>query len=129
MCSLVVSYFRCCKSQLFRDFYNMNFVQVTNLVHDKQSSVLFQQQRGILHNPRMCNNFNVPMNLYLRDKGDRWRCNIRGCRSEVGLRKDTWLANSNLSYQKVVLFMYAWSKEMASIEYCKHEGYWSFVCR
>lgn len=99
----------------------MNFVQVTNLVHDKQSSVLFLQQRGILHNPRMCNNCNVPMNLYLRDKGDRWRCNLRGCRSEVGLRKDTWLANSNLSYRKVVLFMYAWSKEMASIEYCKRE--------
>ena len=67
----------------------MNFVQLSDLVHDKQSSVLFLKQRGILHNPRMCGNCNARMHLSLRDKGgDRWRCHIRGCRSEFGLRKD-----------------------------------------
>ena len=99
----------------------MNFLQVSNLVHDKDSAVLFLQQRGVLHNPRICVNCNAPMNLYLRARGDRWRCNIRGCRSEVGLRKDTWLENSNLPYQKVVLFLYAWSRELSSIDYCKRE--------
>ena len=61
------------------------------------------------------------MTLSLRDKGDRWRCSVRGCRREVGLRKDTWLQNSNLPYRTVVLFMYAWSKELTSMDYCKHE--------
>ena len=61
------------------------------------------------------------MHLSLRDKGDRWRCHIRGCRSEFGLRKDTWLASSHVPYQKIVLFIYAWSREMASIRYCEHE--------
>ena len=61
------------------------------------------------------------MTLSLRDKGDRWRCSARGCCREVGLRKDTWLENWNLSYRSVVLFIYAWSKELTSMEYCKHE--------
>ena len=98
----------------------MNFIQITQIA-GKASSVLFLQQRGILHNPRLCNNCALPMTLDLRDKGDRWRCSRRGCRLEVGLKKDTWLANSHLSYRKVVLFLYAWSREQTSIEYCQHE--------
>ena len=94
----------------------MNFLQLSGLVHDKQSSVQFLQQRGILHNPRICRNCNAPMHLSLRDRGgDRWRCHIRGCRSDNGLRKDTWLAGSHVPYRTVVLFIYAWSRETASI--------------
>ena len=58
------------------------------------------------------------MTMELRDKGDRWRCFVRGCRTaenEFGLRKYTWLDGSH------VLFIYCWSKEMMSIEFCKTE--------
>ena len=61
------------------------------------------------------------MALYLREKGDRWRCALRGCRTEVGLRKDTWIDNANLPFRKVVLFIYCWSKELTSIGFCKRE--------
>ena len=62
------------------------------------------------------------MSLDLRDKGDRWRCALRGCRKEVGLRKDTWLENANLPFREVVLFIYCWSKELTTtVEFCKHE--------
>ena len=80
----------------------MNFVQLSNLVHDKTSAAMFLRQRGVLHNPRICVNCNLPMNMELRDKGDRWRCNIQRCHAEVGLRQDTWLSDSKLSYQKIV---------------------------
>ena len=99
----------------------MNFIELTNLVHDKPSAIQFLQDRGIMHNPRICQGCLDPMTLNLRDKGDRWRYNNRGCRLEKGLRKDTWLENSNIAYQKVVYFLYAWSKERSSMEYCKHE--------
>ena len=83
----------------------MNFIQITQIAGDKASSVLFLQQRGILHNPRLCNNCALPMTLDLRDKGDRWRCSRRGCRLEVGLKKDTWLLLAIVLPNSCVIFV------------------------
>ena len=99
----------------------LNMLQLSAIFNDKASSILYLQQRGVLYNPRMCLNCRNPMILQLREKGDRWRCSLRGCRAEIGLRKDTWLQNSNLLFRKVVLFIYCWSKEQTSIEFCKTE--------
>ena len=100
----------------------MNFIQLSQLVNDKAASVQFLQQRGILHNPRNCLNCARPMTLNLRNKGgDRWRCSVRGCRRDIGLRKDTWQEYSNLPYRTVVLFIYSWSREMTSMNYCERE--------
>ena len=63
----------------------MNLLTLSAIVHDKPSNVQFLQQRNILHNPRRCANGH-PMVLQPRDNGDRWRCNMRQCRSEVPLR-------------------------------------------
>ena len=54
------------------------------------------------------------MTLNLREKGDRWRYSGCGCRTEVELRKDTWLDNKHLRFRKVALFIYCWSKELKS---------------
>ena len=61
------------------------------------------------------------MALNLREKGGRWCCSVRGSHTEVELRKGTWLANSNLLFRKVVLFIFRVSKELTSIEFCKKE--------
>ena len=98
----------------------MNLLTISGVVHDKDSSVQFLQQRGILHNPRICVNGHQ-MRLKLRDKGDRWRCRSRACRTEVPLRKDTWLEGSRLSYRDLILFIYCWSREMTSIKFVEHE--------
>ena len=98
----------------------MNFLTLSDLIPDKDASVMFLQQRGVLHNPRVCANGHA-MTLQLRDNGDRWRCRLRQCRTEVGLRNDTWLENSRLSYRNIILFMYCWSNEMTSIEFCERE--------
>lgn len=98
----------------------MNFLGLSNLVHDKASSVLFLQQRGLLHQARRCQNGHN-MILRLRDNGDRWRCRIRGCRSEVGLRRDTWFEGSRVQFRKIILFIYSWSREYSSGIFMQHE--------
>ena len=101
--------------------WKMNFIQISDIASDKQRSILFLQQRGLLHNPRVCQNCGQAMYLQLRDKGDRWRCTRNRCKTEFGLRKGTWLENSSLPLRKVILFLYAWSREMTSIRYCEHD--------
>ena len=61
------------------------------------------------------------MTLQLRDKGDRWRCHSRDCRTEVALRKDTWLEGSKHAYWDIVLFIYCWSREVTKIKFVEEE--------
>ena len=61
------------------------------------------------------------MTLNLCENGDRWWCFAGVCHTKVGLRRDTWLDNSNLFFRKVVLICYCWSKNSISIRFCKHE--------
>ena len=65
----------------------MNLIELSNLIHNKESSVLFLQQRGLLHRNRVCLN-NHQMVLTLSDKEDRWRCNRIGCRTQIQLRSE-----------------------------------------
>ena len=83
---------------------NMNLLTLSQLVHDKQSSVLFLQQHGILHNSRLCSN-NHPMLLKLGDAQDRWRCRRRDGHEEFPVRDSTWLKGSKLSYRKIILLV------------------------
>jgi transposase-like protein len=98
----------------------MNFLRISALVHDKQSSVNFLQQHGILHAARQCAN-NHQMLLSLKDRQDRWRCRKRGCREDIPLRQGTWLQGSRLTYRQIILFVYCWAKEMTSIRFCECE--------
>ena len=65
------------------------------------------------------------MTLNLCENGDRWWCFVRGCHAEVRLQKDTWLDNSNLSFRKVVLLCYCWSKESTSINFASSN--WALI--
>ena len=98
----------------------MNLLALSELCHDKTSSVNFLQQRGILHNVRRYGNNHV-MTLSLTDKHDRWRCHMQGCREAIGVRNSTWLQGSRLSFRQIVLFLYCWSKELSSIKFCEEE--------
>ena len=97
----------------------MNFLQLSNLVPDKASSVQFLQQQG-LHQVRRCQTGHN-MVLQLRNNGDRWRCRIRGCRCEIGLRKDTWFEGSRVPFRQIILFIYSWSREYGSGNCIEHE--------
>ena len=96
----------------------MNLMQLFSLVNDKHSAIIFLQKQGMLHEQRHCSNGH---SMTLSVASDRWRCNIRGCRKEIGIRKDTWLQGSKLDFQKIVLFIYCWSKKLTTIEFCEEE--------
>ena len=98
----------------------MNLLTLSNIVHDKASIIQFFQQRGILHDPKNCVNGHA-MTLQLRDKGDRWRCHSRECRTESSVRKDTWLEGSKLAYRDIILFIYCWSKQYTKITFVQEE--------
>lgn len=61
------------------------------------------------------------MALRLSDREDRWRCNVRECREQKQLKAGTWLQGVHLDYRTVALFMYSWSKEYTSIQFCRDE--------
>jgi transposase-like protein len=98
----------------------MNLLNLSAICHDKASSVQFLQQRGLLHNPRICTN-NHRMVLSLTDTRDRWRCSRQECRENVQVRSNTWLQGSKLSFRQIVLFIYCWSKELTTINFCENE--------
>lgn len=98
----------------------MNFLRLSALVHDKQSSFQFLQHHGIVHPARHCANNHV-MTLSLTDRQDRWRCRQGTCQEDIPVRKGTWMQGSRLTYRQVILFVYCWSKELTSISFCESE--------
>lgn len=98
----------------------MNLLQLSAIVSDKPASVRFLQQRNILHSSRRCPN-DHDMSLSLSDRQDRWRCKRRECRIDIPLRRGTWLQNSNLPYRNVIIFVYCWSFEMTTKNFCERE--------
>ena len=73
-----------------------NLTQLIRMLPEKSDAVRFLQCHGILHTVRRCRKGH-DMVLSLSDPRDRWRCNLRECREEIPLRKDTWLDNTKLS--------------------------------
>ena len=96
----------------------MNLLGLSTLVHGKKSAIIFLQERGILHEQRRCSNGHL---MTLSFTSDRWRCNIRGCRKEIGIRKDTWLQDSKLDLSKIVLLICCWTKKLTTIDFCDEE--------
>lgn len=97
----------------------MNLLELTALISNKNEAIRFLQEKGILHNPRLCLNRHQ-MKLYTRGQ-DRWLCSKKDCRESKPLRDGTFLANSRLDFRTVVIFIYCWSKEYTSIKFCESE--------
>lgn len=98
----------------------LNMFSLHDLLHDKQSSVAYLQQIGILHQIRHCNRGHE-MKLYLSDKEDRWRCQRAGCSQQIQLKSGTWIEGTHLTYRQVVLFIYSWAYEMTNMKFCHRE--------
>jgi len=98
----------------------MNLLQLSAVCNDKKNSFQFLQQCGIVHANRRCDNNHV-MTLSLTDRQDRWRCRQGACQQDVPVHNGTWLQGSCLLYRQIVLFIYCWSKELTSINFCERE--------
>jgi len=98
----------------------MNLLNLSTIAHDKKTSLKFLQDNGIVHKIRFCKQ-NHSMNLLITDRQDRWRCSHVSCNENIPLRNGTWLEGSRITYRQIVLFIYCWSKEMTSINFCQAE--------
>lgn len=98
----------------------MNLLTLTQECNNVGAAVAFLQNRGILHINRQCA-AGHEMVLQVTSDKQRWRCHQRSCRSSISLRKGTWLEQSKLPFRTVVYFIYCWSREMTSIQFCERE--------
>ena len=98
----------------------MNFLTLSALVHDKESSFRYLQENGIVHRERRCDKNHI-MTLSLTQRQDRWRCQQGQCKQDIPVRRGTWLEGSRLTYRQIILFIYCWSKEMTSLSFCNFE--------
>ncbi|XP_046663933.1 uncharacterized protein LOC124356778 isoform X2 [Homalodisca vitripennis] len=61
------------------------------------------------------------MTLSVTDGRERWRCRKNTCRQDIQLRSNTWLENSRLGFDKVLLFIYCWSHKLTSVDFCERK--------
>ena len=50
-----------------------------------------------------------------------WGCGKAGCNVCVCVRKGTWFMGGTLSLKTILLFIYAWVEELASVKFCGKE--------
>ena len=107
--------------------YDQLILNITDLGDgDKElGCIRFLQQRGILHQERSC----VKCGTQMRISTDRgsfiWRCKMKKCKATKGIRTNTWLNSGNqgstLPLLSIIKFIYWWSVEVHSINFCQHE--------
>lgn len=101
-------------------FSNMSLFHLVREISSNEKGVQFLKDKGVLHKRRYCANGHE-MTLQLSEKICRWRCGKTQCRTTVGLRNGTWLEGSRLSCDNVVLFIFSWTKEYTTSQFCADE--------
>ncbi|CAI4227342.1 unnamed protein product [Auanema sp. JU1783] len=95
-----------------------SYLDLSAIVHDKESAIKFLQEKELLPTERNCC-CGKKMKLPLSDKRDRFRCTDKKCAKEVSLKKDTWFEACHLSYHMMILFIFWWSHESTTLKFCK----------
>lgn len=91
-------------------------LKIWELPKDEEQAIGLLQEKGIIHEVRLCAKGHF-MKLYVK-KETQWACRKKECRTHVGMRAGTWLANARIPCLTIVRFIYAWSEEMSSIKWC-----------
>uniref|UniRef100_A0A914H8B1 Transposase n=1 Tax=Globodera rostochiensis TaxID=31243 RepID=A0A914H8B1_GLORO len=103
----------------------LNYDSLIAQVPDENSAIAFFQQRGLLHQQRICGN--CGHEALLKDRAAHghiiktWRCSNRACNSSKGLRSNTWFDPSKLDFDRILKFIYWWSQEVTSVKLCEKE--------
>jgi len=59
--------------------------------------------------------------MILDIQSGRWRCHLRSCRAENGLKTNNWIQSAKVKLPTIVHFIYGWAHELTSVEFCKRE--------
>ncbi|KAL7634602.1 UNVERIFIED_CONTAM: hypothetical protein RMT77_014979 [Armadillidium vulgare] len=84
-------------------------------------AVYFLQKFKIIPQTQLCTN-NHEMQVKFLDNRPVWYCSIFPCKTvKLSLRKGNWLEHSKLKLCDIILFIFLWSWELTSIDFCKNE--------
>ncbi|CEF60069.2 Transposase, ISXO2-like domain-containing protein [Strongyloides ratti] len=97
----------------------MNFLSLSEKLADEKAAVKFFQSHGIISEEKECSKKHQ-MKLQF-GKQIRWRCYIKECREECGIRIGTWFQDTRLSFRTAAFFIYNWGEERTSVDFCKKE--------
>ena len=101
----------------------MNLVKLVSIIQSKWDIIGLLQEAETIPMQVKCENGHQ-INLALGPEGsrrDRLRCKFRGCRKDIEIQTENWLEGSKLGLEKMLLFIYTWSQDLATISYCKNE--------
>ncbi|KFD72918.1 hypothetical protein M514_14822 [Trichuris suis] len=93
------------------------------LYADEDTAIRFLQEKGILHQQRLCTRGHaMKLTVERNGKAPRWRCRKAECKTEVSLRTGTWFEGLKLDFRTAVLFIYSWSNDYWSTKFCSKEA-------
>ncbi|XP_029649232.1 uncharacterized protein LOC115222964 [Octopus sinensis] len=99
---------------------NSHLSSLMEKLKTEEDVVSYLQEKGIIPKRKLCANKHY-MKKRMRDGTICWRCSHKACGVRISVRRGTWLEGSTLPLKTVVLFLYAWSKELTSIRFCIEE--------
>ena len=85
----------------------------------EEESIKKFQQYEIIPRTTVCRKKHLMTLKY--DISFKWKCQKRSCRESFSIRKNTWLDGSYLSFNATLTFIYCWTKEYTSINFCIEE--------
>ncbi|CEF60518.1 Transposase, ISXO2-like domain-containing protein [Strongyloides ratti] len=97
----------------------MNSFQLDASIPDETAAVKFLQKRGLVPETKECENGHE-MKLSF-GAVIRWRCNLRSCRKQVGVRVGTWFQGTKMPLKTAIMFIYFWANKESSGERMKRE--------
>ena len=101
----------------------VNLFELINETKTVRCAKRFLQKRKNIPKKKLCRNGHQ-MTLYISESDSRhcrWRCKLRKCRQEIGIRTNNWLQGSGLAFDKFLLFIYFRCENKTSINFCKKE--------
>ena len=83
----------------------------------EDSAFEYLVEQGLLAKERRCSKCYPAPNLSLIRRSDiadgwTWRCSLRGCRTKVSIRKDSFFSQSKLRLTTWIKLMYLWTSDI-----------------
>jgi len=77
----------------------MNIRQIYSDVHDVSSAIFFLQNQNIINKTRTCDSGHE---MVLDTQRGRWRCHLRSCRAEKGIKTNNWIQSAKVKLPTIL---------------------------
>lgn len=94
-----------------------NLISIIDTIKTEEDAASFFSAKGVIHSTRKCPIGHI-MKRKLHHGGMYWRCSRKLCSVSLSVRKDTWLEGTTIPLRKIIVFIYSWIKQFATVEFC-----------